>query len=311
MAKILITGASGFIGSNLFRALLKSKNEINVWLRDNSDLWRIKDIINNCNCHLVDLTNPQMVKEKINSIKPEIVYHCATYGVSHSQKDLNIMLKTNVVGSLNLFNAISEQNNVRHIVNIGTSLEYGSKSGPINEKDCERPNTPYGISKLSQTQFAQYFAKNYDLPITTLRIFTSYGKFEEPKHLIGDIMLGLITKKPIKIRTFLAKRDFIYIDDVVDAIIKTGESKPFKDIINVGTGKEYSTTEIIEIAKKFGNITVIESDEKDDERTKGEGYSDVDKSRKMLNWKSKYSVQEGLEKTYEWFKQYKKYYLET
>lgn len=309
MTKILITGAGGFIGSNLIHTLLESKNDIHVWLRENSDVWRIKNAINNCNCHIVDLTNSQLVKEKINLIKPEIIYHCSTYGVSHFQKDLNTMLKTNVLGSINLFNAISEQNSIRHVVNIGTSLEYGPKSGAINEEDCERPNTSYGISKLSQTQFAQHFAKNYGLPITTLRIFTSYGKFEEPKHLIGDIMLGIITKRPIKIRTFSAKRDFVYIDDVVDALIKTGENKPLRDIINIGTGKEYSVMNIIEIAKKFGEI-IIDNNENDDERSNEEGYSNGNKAKKILNWTPKHSIEEGLEKTYEWFSKYKKHYLE-
>jgi nucleoside-diphosphate-sugar epimerase len=308
MTKILITGSNGFIGANLLYRLLELGEDTHILIRDGSNLWRIEKALSRCTKHVVDLTNAELIKEKINTIKPEIIYHCSTYGVSHLQKDPQTMFKTNVIGSLNLFNATLGKDYVKHIVNIGTSLEYGQKTGVIMEEDCERPNTLYGISKLSQTHLASYFAKNFDLPITTLRIFTGYGKFEEPKHLIGDIILGILTKKPIKIHTYSAKRDFIYIDDVIEALIKTADNAPIRDIINIGTGREYSVKDIIEIASKFGRIRII-NEPASDERTKGEGHANTNKSKNLLNWTSAYSIDEGLRKTFEWFAQNKIHYL--
>ena len=106
---------------------------------------------------------------------------------------------------------------------------------------------------------------------------------------------------------------FNLISGLVDALIKTGENKPLRDIINIGTGKEHSVMEIIEIAKKFGEVIIDNNEnnnENNDERSNEEGYSNRGKSRKMLNWTPKYSIEEGLEKTYEWFNQYKEHYLE-
>lgn len=310
MTKILITGSNGFIGANLLYRLLEFGEDVHILIRNKSNLWRIDKILPNCTKHIVDLTNAELIEKKINTIRPEIVYHCSTYGVSYLQKDPHIMFQTNVLGSLNLFNATLGKNYVKHIVNIGTSLEYGQKTGIIMEEEHERPNTLYGISKLSQTQLALYFAKNFDLPITTLRIFTGYGKFEEPKHLIGDIILGIITKKPIKIRTYSAKRDFIYIDDVIEALMRTANSEPIRDIVNIGTGKEYSVKDIIEILSQFGRIK-INNESINDERANSEGYASTNKSKNLLNWTSTHSIEEGLRKTFEWFVQNKMYYLKS
>lgn len=307
MAKILITGASGFIGANLLHRLVEGNNDVHIWIRSKSNLWRMKNIMKNYKKHIIDVTNAKLLKINIDIIKPEIIFHCATYGVSHLQKDPRHMFRTNILGSLNLFTATVGKSYIRHIINVGTSLEYGHKRGIITERTSERPDTLYGMTKLSQTQLASYFTKNFDLPVTTLRVFTSYGAFEEPKHLIGDIMLGIITKKPIKISTYFARRDFVYIDDVVDALIKAGHSEPFRDIINIGSGKEYSVKNIIEIAKQFGKI-IVESDQPKNERSGG-GYANTDKSKELLNWSAMHTIEDGLKKTYEWFSSNKNYYL--
>jgi nucleoside-diphosphate-sugar epimerase len=299
MDKILVTGATGFIGANLVRELLKTKNEIHVVIRNTSDLWRIKNIIKDCQVHKVDLNNFKLLRECIQNTRPQIVYHCATYGVSHSQIDHLQMFKTNVTGTINLLNSLAGQSGLECLINLGTSMEYGPKSGRIEEREREEPNTLYGISKLAQTNIVRHFAQKFNLPASTLRVFTSYGRFEEPHHLIGDLMMGVINKKPVKIKNSNAKRDFIFIDDVVRALQIAGEVKPEKQIINIGGGTEYSVDNIVKIVKKIGDIEI--EDDKSDERSQGEGFASIKNAEKLLGWLPRTSINEGLKRTYEWF----------
>ena len=306
MNRILITGAAGFIGANLVRELLKTKNEIHVVIRDTTELWRIKNIIKDCQVSIIDLGNFELLRKCIQNTRPQIVYHCATYGVSHSQTNHLQMFDTSITQTINLLNSLVGQSELECLINLGTSMEYGPKSGRIKETDREEPNTLYGISKLAQTKIVQYFAQKYNLPASTLRIFTSYGKFEESHHLIGDLMMGIINKKSVKIKNLNAKRDFIFIDDVVRALQIAGSVKPNKQIINIGSGTEYSVDNIVKIVKTIGDIK-IEEDELD-ERSQGEGFASIRKAEKLLEWSPRFSINEGLQKTYEWFVENFQYY---
>ena len=108
MHKIVITGASGFVGANLTRNLLKMKHQIHVFTRKNSNLWRLDDVKTKLNRHIVSLNNPKTLKTKLLEIKPEFVFHCATYGVLPSQTNFSKLIKTYVIGTYNLLQALEE-----------------------------------------------------------------------------------------------------------------------------------------------------------------------------------------------------------
>ena len=306
MSKIIITGASGFIGSNLSRKLLNSKDEINVFIRKESNLWRLNDIINNLNTHFVDLSDDEKVWQKIKEIKPDIVFHCVTYGVNHSQNDLKIMIQTNVINSIKLMESCVEYNDLERFVNIGSSREYGPKINAIKETDNVAPTTTYGITKAAQTFFTNYFRDRKNLPAVTLRVFNTYGKFQESGHLISDILIALVTKKPLTLSASKARRDFVYIDDIVDALIKAGKQPEIEGMVfNIGIGKEFSVQDIINLVPKINELEInwIDKKESDPARTEGRGFADIEKSKRMLDWSPKHSLQDGLSQTYNWFKE--------
>ena len=181
MAKILITGAAGFIGANLTRELIKNGNEVNIIIKETSDLWRINDVISNCNVHRIDLKKVEDVRNIIKKINPELVYHCAGHGIYPTQKDSAEVFSTNILGTFNLLDALNENNNLLRLVNLGSFFEYSTN-----------PIDPYTISKITQTKLAEHFFKEKKLPVTTLRLFTPYGKFDSPGRLICDLMIALI-----------------------------------------------------------------------------------------------------------------------
>ena len=108
MTNILITGANGFVGSNLVRRLLQSDDKITIFIRKESNLWRLKDILPFLEVCIIDMRDVELLRSVIKKIKPDIVYHCVAYGVYPSQQNLNMMIQTNIVNSVNLMKVLDE-----------------------------------------------------------------------------------------------------------------------------------------------------------------------------------------------------------
>lgn len=309
MSNILITGASGFIGSNLARKLVKSKNQISVIYRKQSNLWRIKDIISNLDVHMVDLDNFNTLKQKIKKIKPDIVYHFATYGVYPSQTSIATMIETNITCTINLIHALNDYGTLDKFVNLGSSFEYGPQANAIKENQCVNPVSPYSITKVSQTQFAKYYATKYTFSIVTLRLFHPYGMYEQPGRLISDIMSATIQNKILRLSSPYPRRDFIFIGDVIDALLKVTKTPKINgEIFNIGGGREYSVGEIVNLVQKITHkdlkILYDDKNQREFDKLGGRGFTNLEKTKKILNWKPTHSIKQGLSKTYEWYKKH-------
>ena len=312
MSDVLITGASGFIGANLVNDVINSKDQIHILIRKESNLWRLNNILSKCNLHFADISKIKEVENIISEIKPEIVYHCATYGVYPKQKDAVKIEKTNLSGTKNLVSSLTKNTNLKKLVNIGSVFEYGSKSGLIKETDSTDGLDDYSKSKILQTKMIEDFVHQHNLPAVTLRLFTTYGNFEEPGRLISDIMVAIIKEKPIKILSRNAIRDFVYIADVIDALKKISvESEIDGEIFNVGSGHASSVENIVNLVSDITNTNskIIFQDKNDKEYDKAgtNGYANIEKIEK-IGWRPKTSLESGLEKTYEWFKKNIQYY---
>ena len=296
MVKILITGAAGFVGANLTRKLIKTENETNILIKETSDLWRINDIISNCNVHKIDLKKVEDVKKIVKKINPELVYHCAGHGIYPSQKDSAEIFSTNILGTFNLLAALNESNNLRRLVNLGSFFEYSTN-----------PIDPYTISKITQTKLVEHFFKEKKLPVITLRLFTPYGKFDSPGRLICDLMIAIIRNKPLEIFSKYTKRDLIYIDDVITALETASQQSNIDgEIIDIGTGNETSVEEIVNMSNQLsGNDLTINWNDKKQPKIDISDESIFLGRQKMqkLNWKPFISLEVGLRKTVEWYKQ--------
>jgi len=302
----LVTGATGFVGSHLARHLLQENYEVHILTRKTSDKWRIRDISQKLHDHAADLCDKENLIKIIQNVKPEYVFHSATYGGYPSQKDFNNIIKTNILGSLNLFQSLENCGSLKKIINIGSSSEYGQKSEPMKETDLLEPNTPYAAAKASQTLFGRYFSKNHNLPLITLRPFSVYGPAEEPGRLIADLMMSAIRKRKVNLSSPLPRRDFIFVDDILSASIKAANSSVESgEIFNVGSGKDLSIGEITaNFEEILGRKLDIEWGVEEKKRSFDVGQrwvADISKIKKTLDWEPVWSLKDGLKKTYQWY----------
>lgn len=304
---ILITGATGFIGSNILRYYaLKKKYKCYITIRSGSKLDRINDCRNKTNLVNCDLTNPQILKNQLLKIKPDVIIHTATYGGFSYQSDPKKIINANINGTFNLLQTASELKNLKAFINTGSSSEYGKKPFSMKESDPLEPVTVYGVSKSAATLFASYFHKSRGLPVITLRLFSPYGYFDGADRFIPSSITALLNNKPFLIRSPRSVRDYIFIDDVVHAYSKAVNYKSkHGQIYNIGSGHQYSMKNIIKILT--GIIPYSSQIEYADLPLPAHESScwkaDIKKTCLDLNWKPKTGIQNGLKKTVKWIRQ--------
>lgn len=306
MKTFLITGASGFIGSNLVHSLIKKSGNHHLLINSNSNLWRIKQVLPNVQLHRADICDNKKIKSLIKKLEPDYTFHLSSYGVYPKQNNFNSMIMTNVLGTFNLLESLEKYSESSKIVNAGSFFEYGKKTKPIKKSDLLEPNTPYGVSKAAQSLTANYFSQKTKLSINTLRIFGAYGKYESKNRLIPDIILSILKQKKLFISSPKSMRDFIHVDDVISCIHKISRTKLNNEIINVGNGKEYSVEEIIAICRKCFDedipVNYNLKNQREFDKTSKVCSANVSELNQLLNWKPKISITDGLMDSYNWFK---------
>ncbi len=300
----LVTGATGFIGANLVRKLVSRGDKVSIIVRDKELNWRINDIADKISVYTCDILDKSLV-EIIQKISPTHIFHFASYGSLPIENDPKMMIDVNVKGTINLLNAV-EKTSFSFFLNVGTSSEYGIKDKPMKETDVPEPVNDYAVSKLAQTLFCSQFAKRRTLPVVTFRLSSPYGYYEEYSRLVPSVVLKAISNNPIEASSSKNVRDFIFIEDVVDAFIKACDvSFASGDIINISYGNQHSVGDVVSSVRKYaGSKSSIEwgAVEKQHRQIEPKKWIVSNrKARKILRWKPKYSLDEGIVKTIDWF----------
>lgn len=303
---VLITGGAGFIGTNIVNKLINLKySNINLIVKDSTNLQRLKNTLSKINIHKADLLDKEGLQKIVNKVKPSVILHLATYSEYKDQEVSLKMTDINIKGTLNFL--MSTKNiNYDIFINTGSSSEYGIKKRPMKESDILEPVSFYSATKASATLLCQVFAKEYNKPIVTLRPFSVYGPYEDKKRFIPTIVRAIFKNKPIKLTSGNQRRDFIFVEDVVDIYIKTIShgSKLRGQILNMGTGKEYSNDEVVKTLFRITSksVKIIKGAYPKRIWDASHWVADISKTKRLLNWKPNNSLLDGLKKTYEWYK---------
>lgn len=231
MTKVLVTGATGFVGACLTRRLVDAGHEVHLCTRAESDRWRIADLLGDVREHEVNLRDRPSVEKAVRSIEPKIICHLATYGGFASQRESTAIYEVNLLGTVNLLRAC-EQTGFDLFINTGSSSEYGIKSQPMRESDLLEPIGDYGVSKAAASLFCSAEARETCLPIVTLRLFSPFGPWDDPKRLIPFVIKSFLRGEVPKLSTPASVRDYIFIDDVVDSYLHLIENPPVQGEIS-------------------------------------------------------------------------------
>lgn len=314
--RAVLTGASGFVGANLAMRLLRDGHEVHLFLRPESKLWRLEPIIESVRIHNIDLRDAEAVQTAIHTLQPDWVMHLATYGAYSHQTDLHRMIDTNISGTSHLLNAC-RNSSVQAFINTGSSSEYGLQPRPTMETDRLDPNSYYAVTKAAATHLSSYLSQQLDIPVTTLRLYSVYGPYEEPGRLIPNLLrFGLDGRYPPLVRADTA-RDFVYIDDVIDAymaVIARRDVQPGQQlgraIYNVGSGRQATLGEIVDLVREQIGLTDppvwggMEQRHWDTNSWVG----DNTRMRQDFGWTPRHSLVEGLSKTLGWMRDHSNLY---
>ena len=315
--KILITGADGFIGSHLTEQLVVRGFDVRAFVYYNSqNSWgwlddTEKKIKSQIEVVAGDIRDYECVNSAMRGC--DYIFNLASLiGIPYSYKSPSSYIDTNIKGIMNIMNATKDKS-ISKIIHTSTSEVYGSaKIVPMTEKHQLSAQSPYAASKIGADQLAISYNKSFNLPISILRPFNTFGPRQSLRAIIPTIITQFLDDrlKKIKIGNVNVTRDFNYIDDTVDAFISTIKAKNIiGEVINIGTGRETSIKDLLKTVGKSIKSKKVIKQEKIRVRNKA---TEVDrlcasnlKAKKLLKWKPRFHTKpgfvEGLKKTISWF----------
>ncbi|NLN83935.1 MAG: SDR family NAD(P)-dependent oxidoreductase [Firmicutes bacterium] len=308
--KVLVTGADGFIGSHLTEALLKEGYKVRALAQYNSfNYWGwLEDIPENKKLEVVtgDVRDPNYCREICKDI--DIVFHLAALiAIPYSYVAPDSYVDTNVRGTLNICQA-AQDSDVKRILVTSTSEVYGTAQYvPIDENHPLQPQSPYSASKIGADAIAMSFYNSFELPLTIVRPFNTYGPRQSARAVIPTIISQIAAgAKEIKLGDVSPTRDFNYVEDTCRGFVQLANcNKAIGETVNIGSNYEISVKDTLELIRE-----IMKSDVQfvtDEKRIRPEGsevfrlWCDNGKIKGLTGFEPKFSIREGLEKTVEWF----------
>lgn len=311
MKRILITGAAGFIGSSVADSLLKRGDR--VIAVDNFDTHyspsikrdNIEQALNDSNYILfeADICDKNQIEAIFKNENPDVVVHLAAcVGVRTSYENPALYYQGNVTGSWNILDACCTLG-PPHLVFASSSFVYSDVEIPFTEgQTLESPISPYAITKRINELMAQLYSHKYDVNITILRIFTVYGPRQRPDRVIHKFARLIDKGTPVPVfGNGTAQRNYIYIDDCVEGIIKAIDT-PFKyEIINLGGQSTTSLTELIELlSKHMGKPATVEHLPVHPGDV-AISCANIQRAKDLLGYTPRFSMDEGIRRFVKWY----------
>jgi len=314
MQQILVTGAGGFIGSHLVELLSNKGYDVRAFVHYNSqNSWGwldtiSKDIMDNVEVFAGDIRDPNGVRKALSGC--DAVFHLAALiAIPFSYHSPDTYVDTNIKGTLNILQAARELE-TRRVLVTSTSEVYGTaKYVPIDEKHPFQGQSPYSATKIGADRLAESFYRSFDLPVTIVRPFNTYGPRQSARAVIPTIITQLLAgKKEIKLGSLTPTRDFNYVKDTVNGFYKIFTSdKTVGQEINIATGKELSIGQIAEeLIRQIDPEAKIICDEQRLRPEKSEVNRLLgcnEKIKSLTEWKPEYTFEQGIAETIKFFEQ--------
>ncbi len=313
MSKVLVTGADGFIGSHLTEALIREGHEVKAFVYYNSfNSWGWldslpKEILKEIQIFSGDIRDPNGVRAAISGME-EVFHLAALIAIPYSYHSPDTYVDTNIKGTLNVLQAARDFQ-LSRIMITSTSEVYGTAQYvPIDEKHPFQGQSPYSATKIGADRLAESFYKSFNLPVTIVRPFNTFGPRQSSRAVIPTIITQLLAgKTEIELGSLTPTRDFNYVKDTVNGFIEIAKSsRTIGEEINIATQKEVSIGQLAEmlIAQINPNAQII-CEEQRLRPEKSEVNRLLGSNEKIMNltkWCAKYTLERGLEETIDFFK---------
>jgi len=309
--KILVTGATGFIGSHLCEFLIENGYDVIAFDRYNINNhygWlHNSKFKSNIEFILGDIRDYDSVLNAMES-SDTVLHLAALCGIPYSYVSPMAYLKTNIEGTMNVLNA-AKILNTKELIITSTSEIYGSAQyTPIDEKHPMVGQSPYSASKISADQLAISYFRSFELPIKIIRPFNTYGPRQSLRAVIPTIISQCLNGSSIKLGNLHTTRDFTFVLDLCAAFLEIKKNSNFGEITNVGMNDDIRIDELVNKIIKITNSNAkIETDllrKRPESSEVNVLKCDNSKILKSTNWKPNYDINSGLKITIDWFKQY-------
>lgn len=314
MKKVLVTGADGFIGSHLTESLLEKGYDVKAFVYYNSfNNWGWldtfpKEKLNQIEIFAGDVRDPNGVREAMKGVD-EVFHLAALIAIPFSYHSPDSYVDTNMKGTLNVLQAARDLGTQRVLVT-STSEVYGTAQYvPIDEKHPFQGQSPYSATKIGADRLAESFYRSFDLPVSIVRPFNTFGPRQSARAVIPTIITQLLAgKEEISLGSLTPTRDFNYVKDTAAGFIAIAESdQTIGEEINIATGREISIGDLAnEIIRQMNPNARIICDE---QRLRPEK-SEVNrllgsnaKIKELTDWKQQYTFEEGIAETIAWIRE--------
>lgn len=313
MARVAVTGGTGFVGANLVRRLLADGHEVHLLVRPGHHTWRLDDVLDDLHRREVDLGARDELTTLVHVMAPDQVFHLAAHGAYPWQTDAPAIRATNVIGTDNLVHACVSAG-VRAFVHTGSSSEYGARDHAPTEDEAAEPNSYYGLTKAWATLACRLAG------FTTLRLYSVYGPWEDARRFVPQLIEHALEGRLPPLAHPGTARDFVHVDDVVDALLRaaanagvttmaeggastSSDQRPTPGpVYNVGTGVQTTLREAVAVAREVLGIDVEPAWDTLAPRPWDTDVWVADPRRveRDLGWRPRTGFAEGFARTVEW-----------
>ncbi len=316
--QVLVTGAGGFIASHLVERLIEEGARVRAFIRYTSrgDVGMLKmlpaETFPQVEIVRGDLRDAEAIRNAMRGV--DTVFHLgALIAIPYSYIHPREVIETNVMGTLNVLTAAREFG-TRRVIHTSTSEVYGTAQyTPIDEAHPLQGQSPYSASKIGADKIAESFYRSFDVPVTTIRPFNTYGPRQSARAVIPTIITQTLTRDEIKLGSLAPSRDFTFVSDTVNGFLKIAEAEnALGQEINLGNDNTIRIGDLAEkIFKIIGKTPKVITDEQRIRPEKSEVmklWASNQKALEMLGWQPQTSLDEGLRLTIEWISNHLDFY---